>query len=109
MAICRYCGGTFDWGRDDSLEKPWVKLVPIGEDVGMDRTHSDENGVLRAQHSCPGWKAAVSVSKLATPIPSEHIIGQAAVELSADPQPIRPKRRYRKSRLGEMQPLKVLK
>lgn len=105
MAICKYCHGKMDWGQ---LDDKWVKLVPIGEDVGMDRTHQDENGVLRAQHKCDGWTAAVAVVKLAAPISADHIIGQAAVELSTElPAKIR---RPRKAKVGEMTtPLKHMR
>lgn len=86
-----------DWGQNGDK---WVKLVPIGEDVGLDRTYQDENGVLRAQHQCSGWTAAVQVVKLAAPISADHIIGQAAVELSADAEVERVIKRKRKRSEG---------
>lgn len=113
MAICKYCQTKMNWGQ---INDKWVKLVPIGEDVGMDRTHQDENGVLRAQHKCEGWTAAVQVVKLATPISASDIIGQAAVELSTDtlttfaecPKPFKTIKKRVKA--GVMTtPLKVLK
>jgi hypothetical protein len=47
MAICKGCGGQFDWGKQDDK---WVLLEPVASHAGMDRVYVDENGELRADH-----------------------------------------------------------
>lgn len=47
MAICKYCGDTFQWGFCDGR---WVPLEPAQTHDDMDRTYVDERGELRADH-----------------------------------------------------------
>lgn len=68
------CNGTMDWAQND--DGRWVKLVPIGQDTDLIRTHQDSNGVLRALHKvvCPHTSAeAVHVTKLAQPVMPEDV------------------------------------
>lgn len=73
MPICKFCAMPMQWGRSD---EKWVPLVPLGEEGDLDRTHQDSDGNLRAEHRliCIGWTPAVSVVKLAKPIPASDIV-----------------------------------
>lgn len=77
MATCKYCGLRMDWGQDDAGN--WVKLVPIAQHDDLERTHQDENGVLRARHTCEGWTPAVRVVKLAKPVQATDVLPKTMV------------------------------
>lgn len=76
MAICKFCGQPFVWGRNGDR---WIPLVPIGEEGDLDRKFQDADGNLRAQHRdvCE-YVPAVDVTKLAVPIPAEMIVPSQA-------------------------------
>ena len=92
MPKCKFCDAPFQWGHDGVK---WLPLVPIGDDEGMDRTHQDGDGNLRALHNVICARApSVTVTKLPAPIPA-HALCEAAQE------DVRPKRRGRKGRGNE--------
>jgi hypothetical protein len=112
MAVCKHCGVVFDWGR---IDDGWVPLVPVAEHDGLDRTHQDENGVLRAAHYLVCTRTGgptVKVTKLKTPIKGSDILPAPAPKLDETvpmPQPVA-RRPIRRIRAGVMTtPLKVLK
>jgi hypothetical protein len=75
MAMCKFCGKPFQWGRADD---GWVPLEPIESHDGMDRTHQDSDGVLRADHrkACTQRGGPpISVVKLARAVPAAHVLG----------------------------------
>ena len=73
MAICKNCGSQFTWG---SLDDRWVPLILSGEEGNLPRTHVDADGVLRSLHHvvCTGHSAATKITKLATPVPANHVL-----------------------------------
>lgn len=74
MAMCKFCGQPFQWGRSDD---GWVPLQPVESHEGMDRHFQDENGVLRADHrlGCTNRGGpAVRVVRLAKSISGSDII-----------------------------------
>ena len=74
MAICKFCGAPFQWGR--SPDK-WVPLVPLGEEGDLPRTFQDAEGNLRAEHRPVCTHApAVDVVKLSMPVLAEHVFGR---------------------------------
>jgi hypothetical protein len=75
MAMCKFCGKPFQWGK---TEEGWVPLEPIESHEGMDRQFQDENGILRADHrsgSCINRGGpAIRAVRLARAIPASDII-----------------------------------
>lgn len=71
MAICRTCGGTFQWGFCDSQ---WVLLEPIGADAHLDKRYVDEDSIPRADHrdAHDVSLAPVSVTRLERRIPADE-------------------------------------
>lgn len=99
MALCKFCGKVFQWGR---MEDGWVPLVPIAEHEGLDRTHQDENGVLRADHRllCTSRGGpAVTVVKLARKVSADDVLPLPGVTHSNEALAI--PRQRRSSRLGQ--------
>lgn len=76
MALCKFCGKVFDWGR---TEDGYVPLVSIERQDGLLRNFQDENGVLRADHrlECVNRGGpTVRIVRLAKGIEPENIIGK---------------------------------
>jgi len=75
MALCKYCGEPFQWGR---VEDRWIPLVPTDRHDGLDRAFQDEDGVLRADHRlvCPNHGGgAVRAVRLARPVLASSLVG----------------------------------
>ena len=90
MAVCKFCGQQFQWGRADDK---WIPLQLIGEEGDVDRTHIDENGVLRAAHKafCT-YASAVAVVRLTSPVPAGNIL-PVQVEKPELVGPLQPRKR----------------
>lgn len=98
MKHCKFCDQPMQWGREGDR---WIALVPVGMDDGLDRTHQDEDGNLRAKHVCQHG-TAVNVVRLPVPVPAHAVMPQAEVDTRYDPttEPPLNARARRKKRKG---------
>lgn len=92
MAVCKFCGDRFDWGR---LNDKWVPLVPIDLHDGMMLTMADSNGNPRADHNkvCAGRGKTVTVTMLSQPVPAPMVEEDTRYDPTREPQPRMRKRR----------------
>lgn len=103
MKHCKFCDQPMQWGREGDR---WIALVPVGMDDGLDRTHQDEDGNLRAKHVCH-YNSTVRVTRLDVPVPAHAVMSQAGEyaqtkeESDAAPPAARGRRRKKRKTYDE--------
>jgi hypothetical protein len=103
MALCKYCGKTFAWGK---LVDRWIPLIPVGEEGDLPRTYQDEKGDFRTAHSevCVERIPTVELVKLAAPLEAASILPRLRPSPKqpnrAAPSP-RPKKLSKNDRIGQ--------
>jgi hypothetical protein len=66
VSFCKSCGRPIEWAWEREAAR-YHPVEPVATHGPLDRTFVDENGVLRAEHSC---RTSIGVTRLDKKVPA---------------------------------------